>query len=330
MPPNSINTEAQVNSLADYSGNKLLLVIAILLPIQFICVSLRLFVRYHTKISFGLDDLVVVITMLGQIIWAAVVISAVKHSGMGYHTSYLEITNPALVISANKYRTAESFLYVLDAKLPKISILILYRRIFSTSILRILSDILIVALTTDILSCTILLFFMCRPFAANWDPSIPGAKCLDVVAIYTWGSLPNIITDIIMLLLPMPVIWSLHIGLRTKIQLTITFALGSLGLFVSVMRFRSFFLNPSEDFTWIGSNHGIWGQAEPATYLVCACIITFKPLFDGTCFKWGRSSTTVTAQSKPCGNVPSQEGIGGGVESTSSSYDGGLLFTSYA
>lgn len=77
MPSNVINTESQVKDFSEYSGNKLLIVIVILLPIQFICVFLRLFVRYHTKISFGLDDLVVIITMLGQIIWAGVVISII-------------------------------------------------------------------------------------------------------------------------------------------------------------------------------------------------------------------------------------------------------------
>ncbi|KAJ6014791.1 hypothetical protein N7540_009382 [Penicillium herquei] len=46
---------------------------------------------------------------------------------------------------------------------------------------------------------------MCRPFAASWDPTIPGAKCLSLRACYTYGSVPNIVTDVVMLLLPMPV-----------------------------------------------------------------------------------------------------------------------------
>lgn len=56
------------------------------------------------------------------------------------------------------------------------------------------------------------------------------------------------------------------------------------------MRFRSFFVHQSNDFTWIGATHGIWGQAEPAAYLVCACVITFKPLFDAVFWKGKRRS----------------------------------------
>ncbi|KAJ5919089.1 hypothetical protein N7466_010032 [Penicillium verhagenii] len=174
--------------------------------------------------------------------------------------------------------------------MPKISILLLYRRIFATHTLRIACDIFIAILVADIVICTVVLFFMCRPFAANWDPTIPGANCMDIVAIYTWGSLPNIISDVAILIFPMPAVWSLQTILRTKFQLTITFALSSFGLIVSIVRFKSFFVNQSNDFTWIGSHHGIWGQAEPAAYLICACIITFKPLCDSCRYKGRRDS----------------------------------------
>lgn len=41
-------------------------------------------------------------------------------------------------------------------------------------------------------------------------------------------SVPNIVTDLIMLLLPMPVIWRLKLPTKQKIALTGVFLLGSL------------------------------------------------------------------------------------------------------
>ncbi|KAJ5946163.1 hypothetical protein N7454_003002 [Penicillium verhagenii] len=226
MDPTAANIKD--GSLEKYSGKKVLIVTSVLIPLQLLCVTLRCYVRYRSKISFGLDDTVVGLAMLGQLAWAGVIIGAIKNSGMGYHTLYLEQLNPSLIISASKYRTAEAFLYIPNANMPKISILLLYRRIFATHTLRVACDIFIAILVADIVICTVVLFFMCRPFAANWDPTIPGAKCMDIVAIYTWGSLPNIISDVAILLFPMPAVWSLQTILRTKFQLTITFALSSL------------------------------------------------------------------------------------------------------
>lgn len=130
-----------------------------------------------------------------------------------------------------KYRVAQAFLYVATANLPKISILILYRRLFAPTILRLVSTALIWILSIIIIVKILLVSFVCRPFAANWDPHIPGAKCLNMQMVSSWSTLPNIVTDVGMLLLPAPVIWSLHTNLRTKIQLTFTFALGSLSVY---------------------------------------------------------------------------------------------------
>lgn len=45
-----------------------------LVPAQVICVVLRLFVRYRSKMKFGFDDLVVVVSLLGQLGLAGVII----------------------------------------------------------------------------------------------------------------------------------------------------------------------------------------------------------------------------------------------------------------
>lgn len=68
----------------------------------------------------------------------------------------------------------------------------------------------------------------CRPFAANWNPGIADSRCLDKEAFFRYGSLPNIISDVVMLVLPIRVIWNLHTTTRLKVGLTITFLTGSL------------------------------------------------------------------------------------------------------
>jgi hypothetical protein len=142
--------------------------------------------------------------------------------------AYLKATNPSLIVIERKFRLGQAYLYVVTANLPKISILLLYRRLFATTILLAISNAMIVVLSLSITAKLILVSIVCRPFAANWNPNIPGERCFDMKSVSAWSTLPNIITDVVMLLLPIPLIWSLHTRLRTKIQLTFTFALGSM------------------------------------------------------------------------------------------------------
>ncbi|KAJ5397577.1 hypothetical protein N7509_005690 [Penicillium cosmopolitanum] len=208
-----------------------------------------------------------------------------KYSGIGYHIAYLNATNPNLIVLERKFRLMQAYIYVVTANLPKISILILYRRLFTPTILRLISTAMIWVLAIVIVVKILLVSFVCRPFAANWDQDNPGSKCLNMQSVSSLSTLPNIITDVVMLLLPVPVIWSLHTKLITKIQLTFTFALGSLGLITSILRFQFFFVTQSYDVTWSAIHRSIWTEVEPAVYLICACIITYKPLFD--CFGIG-------------------------------------------
>lgn len=75
----------------------------------------------------------------------------------------------------------------------------------------------LVVLIGTTISTFIVNFVECRPFALNWDASIPGT-CIDRNAFYIWTSIPNIATDIAILILPMRVVWNLHASMRTKVS----------------------------------------------------------------------------------------------------------------
>jgi hypothetical protein len=110
----------------------------------------------------------------------------------------------------------------------KLAILWLYLRIFTTKTYRYLAYILAFILVLNMVMCWIIASVMCRPFRFHWDKSIPGGRCLNEQAIFTWFRVPNIITDVAMLVLPLPVVWNLHTSFNQKIGLTATFITGSL------------------------------------------------------------------------------------------------------
>lgn len=69
--------------------------------------------------------------------------------------------------------------------------------------------------------------FQCLPIASQWDLSVKGS-CLNYRDFMMAISIVNILTDFILLLIPVPGIWSLFMDRAKKFLTLITLATGSL------------------------------------------------------------------------------------------------------
>lgn len=69
--------------------------------------------------------------------------------------------------------------------------------------------------------------FICVPTEKLWNPMIPGG-CMDLGKFYYGLQIPNIVTDAIILAMPMHTVWRLPISKAQKTGLSIIFVLGFL------------------------------------------------------------------------------------------------------
>lgn len=69
--------------------------------------------------------------------------------------------------------------------------------------------------------------FLCRPFEFNWNKNIPG-HCADTNPAYEAVGVINLITDLTIVILPMPALWGLQIPAGRKVALTFMFGVGAL------------------------------------------------------------------------------------------------------
>ena len=111
---------------------------------------------------------------------------------------------------------------------PKLSILGFYLRIFTKKPYRITAYVLGGIIIANGIAGVISSLCTCQPFAARWNLSIPNAHCIDTVQYWRWISLANIITDVVMLVLPLPVVWTLQVSTTQKYGLTFIFLTGSM------------------------------------------------------------------------------------------------------
>lgn len=72
------------------------------------------------------------------------------------------------------------------------------------------------------------ILFQCTPIAFNWDPTIKGGHCVQQRVLFTTTAVFSIVTDLIVLGLPLWIFIDLNIPKRTKIPLLFVFLLGFL------------------------------------------------------------------------------------------------------
>ena len=77
------------------------------------------------------------------------------------------------------------------------------------------------------ISVTFVIIFQCHPIRAAWLPQVPG-NCFNLYGFFVGQAVPNILTDFILLILPLPILWRLRIQLPQKIALVAVFLLGYL------------------------------------------------------------------------------------------------------
>ncbi|KUJ10452.1 uncharacterized protein LY89DRAFT_656229 [Mollisia scopiformis] len=100
----------------------------------------------------------------------------------------------------------------------------------------------------------------------------------DLQRMATW-TIAGILTDVAMLLLPLPVVWSLHGSRTLQVGIAITFATASVGLIGAILRFVGFFnQNEANDFSWDAAPLMVWAVVETGAYLIAACLPSLRPL----------------------------------------------------
>jgi len=111
--------------------------------------------------------------------------------------------------------------------LIKLSIVLLYLRLFSLVYLRRATYATLVFVTIISLWSIFSSVFFCLPVPSYWDRSIAGV-CLPFEPRWVSGAALNIVSDFMIFVLPLPTIGRLRIARRQKIGLFLVFALGFL------------------------------------------------------------------------------------------------------
>lgn len=141
---------------------------------------------------------------------------------MGRHVIYVSEYDRMMV---RKGDFVFSHFYDFALVFVKLSILAFYWRVFVHPLFR-----KVVCATAALviawgIGITVTLFLVCRPLRAYWDRTVP-ATCLTIVTFTYFTNIFNLITDIWIFLMPIPMIWHLQLQTKKKLLLCLIFCIG--------------------------------------------------------------------------------------------------------
>lgn len=161
--------------------------------------------------------------------------------------------------------------------LPKIAILLFYLRVNPNKSFRytVFAVVFIIACYTIGLMMAVV--FPCTPVKKLWNPLTPG-KCIDQNPIYLASVIINTSVDVIVLVLPIPMLIKLQVNTRTKVLLGSLFAFCSATVLISAVRIWSTtIILGNEDFTWDVANADSLAVCELNLTVVCGSVLTLRP-----------------------------------------------------
>ncbi|KAG8156309.1 hypothetical protein KVR01_013844 [Diaporthe batatas] len=245
--------------------------------ISAVVVASRFYLRGNLMELLGPEDWVILAALffslaesIGFIIQAGL--------GLGKHFIAIPMEKYVTLLEASWFTIV---FYTCSLNLSKISVVLLYLRTLTYDWTRkVLLGFMVIVTVTGTINL-ILDFTACIPLKAFWDPSVQATYCHSNEVYYSLVGL-QIGTDFLIFLLPLPVVCICIVSI-IRLVLLATIPVGP-------------------DYSYTGVDTIYWSLIEVNTAIVCASVMTLKPLFNRI-FAASTRQTTGTPEDGAAGPV---------------------------
>ncbi|CAG8977342.1 hypothetical protein HYALB_00011356 [Hymenoscyphus albidus] len=176
---------------------------------------LRLYCRRSIKQSLWWDDYLIFIAYVGftsiflmQILLGMTFPNKSQGTslGLGKHVAVVQTESPNTVTTIFHTLVPAEFSYVTSILFTKHSILAFYWRMFSVRSMTIAVRIMLAITTLWLIGSGTAALLSCVPLQKLWNPAVPGT-CIKSRTLYIGAAIPNVITDFVILIIPLPYVW---------------------------------------------------------------------------------------------------------------------------
>ncbi|KAI0153789.1 integral membrane protein [Pestalotiopsis sp. NC0098] len=230
-------------------------------------VGMRLWARIRSKAGFGWDDWTSLASATFAMIVMAFMLASCSH-GFGQHIANLSPSNKIMTL---KMFFVSQVFYKLTINTTKMSILLLYLRIFVQRWFRIACYILLAIVFSYMVAAFFASVFQCTPVPRAWNKTIAGT-CINITTNWYANAGFSIATDLTILALPMQPIYTSNLRMRQKAAVMVLFALGAFVAVTSILRMQTLDFSSSSTDTTYDLDSSIWTMIEENIAIICSCL----------------------------------------------------------
>ncbi|APA06872.1 predicted protein [Sclerotinia sclerotiorum 1980 UF-70] len=254
---------------------------AVFIPVCSATVGLRIYARYLKKVGLGADDYLIMGALVFVIGMGVAIMAEVGLKQLGYPA-------PAPSTRIGKPDSNIAFwpgelLQIPALGLVKLSLILFYRRVFTRNAaprFNIVTWFMIIIILIWTLSFFFSILFICGlDFSAYWTSTIvEKAHCVDTDRLHNAFAISDVVTDFVIICLPVPMIFGLHLTVARKIGILAIFSLGALTIAASIVRMIVFIqatavnYDPHADFEFICTSGLYWSMIESGLGIIAACL----------------------------------------------------------
>ncbi|KAL2267982.1 hypothetical protein VTJ83DRAFT_2828 [Remersonia thermophila] len=268
--------------LSTFQGNlatKLVACSAATLVLVTVLVCLRFYIRFQIIRKVGLDDIALGLTVgfVWKCHWGCSGLSTALDFIM---TLFLSKRSPCLFL---KLVFFSALGYHSTIMLLRAAFLLQYRRVLPLPRFQLLCDIGLALLVVWTVAGLVGGLLVCLPLSGNWDPRNLNWTCDRRLTFWTAQGIAHVVSDVLILIMPMPLLKTLPLPRAHKIILIGLFSLGFFTCVISGIRLstlRDSLKNP--DMTVASCKTVFWSVSEISCSIFCLCIPTLRPLL-GRC-----------------------------------------------
>lgn len=197
-------------------------------------VCARLWIRGKAR-GFAGDDYMSGLSMVFALVYSILCIVQTKY-GLGLPVKLRPLANASPYARVN---FAGRPIYQVGISFFKIALLISYLRLLQGTdrkTYRMVVWVTIALVFLAHLGCALSLVFACKPVQRSWMPEVEGT-CLQPGPSFTGYAVVTIVSDVVVAILPIPLLLKLNVRMEKKIGLIVIFLLGLFTTLCSIFRY---------------------------------------------------------------------------------------------